>query len=925
MANYAQLKAAIDAAIYTNTQRAITGDVLNALMKAMVDALGNGYQYKGAATTATNPGTPDSNVVYLASAPGTYAYFDGIVVADGELALLKYNGSWSKDSVTVGSNIDTVNVSVDNSTGTPSATGSVSGKTLTLSFHNIKGERGAAGPIGPEGPQGEQGPQGNPGSTVDYPFTLANNLETEDSTKALAAPQGPALKNMIGTIRLGKAQDGYIYIYVNGQPQGYGFDPESGEIIVPVVYGDVVTDASTLSVASEGTATLGIKLSRKPSANQSVRISSMSEYLTLSDDSLTFTEANWDTWQTVTISNSYTGMGNIESEVVIQNSDPLLTDTTIPTTVKGISYEDVVDTTIPAGAHTIEAADFASATESGSSIILTNYNAPYDNIVVPEYIDYNGNQRKVRLVGNTSFTGNTTLKYVTIAAGVGVNQYGTSDTARDWTSLFGSCTSLIGVKYGGSDITDLSNTFNGCSSLKFFDGLDRQTSCTSLYYTFNGCSALEYVQDLSGLTSVGNLQLTWSDCSTLKKVFGMMPSCNGTAVTMNSTFAYCAMLTDAVIPLNVIDIFYAFRNCTSLRRIDCLATATFTRTSNAFQNCTNLYVYCVPESDAYAKLLTDYGSSSNVHILEQGGSELPNVVVWGDSTSSPNTEWREWPLRLMDNLSGFLLKNQAVSGEDTTSTSARQGGNAISVAAFEIPATTSKVAVTATTADGRTFGSDPVFSGGGGFNPCHIGSIEGYLTSSGGVTYFNRKAAGTATSVSAGTPVTSDNDGQYNNADAVMLIQLGDNSGWDNTPGKLLNQMKLMVQHFTAKGGTKYIISGPWSGKYLRSAAGVANIQNFETLAAAEFGNHFFSLRQYLIDNGLTQNNLTASETDTERMAIGQVPGSLLGGGTPSNILMYPSTSNDDTHPNAYGANSMSLAYYQKGVALGYWTDPNNG
>lgn len=57
--------------------------------------------------------------------------------------------------------------------------------------------RGATGATGERGPQGFQGPQGNPGSSVDYPFTLANNLTTDDSTKGLAAPMGVELRSRI--------------------------------------------------------------------------------------------------------------------------------------------------------------------------------------------------------------------------------------------------------------------------------------------------------------------------------------------------------------------------------------------------------------------------------------------------------------------------------------------------------------------------------------------------------------------------------------------------------------------------------------------------------------------------------------------------------------------------------------------------------
>ena len=91
--------------------------------------------------------------------------------------------------------IDTVEVSVDSNTGTPSATASVSGSTLTMAFHNLKGETGATGP------QGERGLQGNTGSSVDYPYELVNNLTTDDATKGLSAAQGVVLDGKVSQLR----------------------------------------------------------------------------------------------------------------------------------------------------------------------------------------------------------------------------------------------------------------------------------------------------------------------------------------------------------------------------------------------------------------------------------------------------------------------------------------------------------------------------------------------------------------------------------------------------------------------------------------------------------------------------------------------------------------------------------------------------
>lgn len=98
MANYASLKAAIQQVIKTNGNNEITGDLLQQSLLAMINSLGVGYQYVGIATPATNPGTPDQNVFYIASTAGTYTNFGGLVLTNGEIAILKYNGAWSKDS-----------------------------------------------------------------------------------------------------------------------------------------------------------------------------------------------------------------------------------------------------------------------------------------------------------------------------------------------------------------------------------------------------------------------------------------------------------------------------------------------------------------------------------------------------------------------------------------------------------------------------------------------------------------------------------------------------------------------------------------------------------------------------------------------------------------------------------------------------------
>lgn len=97
MANYANLKSDIAGVIRTNNNEEITGDILQEQLLGMVDSLGAGFQYKGVATPTTAPGTPDENVFYIAATAGTYTNFGSLVVAEGEVAILKYNGSWTKE------------------------------------------------------------------------------------------------------------------------------------------------------------------------------------------------------------------------------------------------------------------------------------------------------------------------------------------------------------------------------------------------------------------------------------------------------------------------------------------------------------------------------------------------------------------------------------------------------------------------------------------------------------------------------------------------------------------------------------------------------------------------------------------------------------------------------------------------------------
>lgn len=105
MSNYNSLKTTIDANIKQNGNQEITGQILNSVLNQMVTTLGAGYQFAGVATLdpATDPGTPDAKVFYIANGKGTYTNFGGINVTEDDVVVLYWDTAWHKVSTGIAS------------------------------------------------------------------------------------------------------------------------------------------------------------------------------------------------------------------------------------------------------------------------------------------------------------------------------------------------------------------------------------------------------------------------------------------------------------------------------------------------------------------------------------------------------------------------------------------------------------------------------------------------------------------------------------------------------------------------------------------------------------------------------------------------------------------------------------------------------
>lgn len=97
--SYNTLKALVNSKVYENTEQRITGGDMNDVLQSAIASLGAHYQMGGLVSPTDQITVRDEPVVFLATTPGTYTYFGGLVVADGEVALLVWSGTaWSKQT-----------------------------------------------------------------------------------------------------------------------------------------------------------------------------------------------------------------------------------------------------------------------------------------------------------------------------------------------------------------------------------------------------------------------------------------------------------------------------------------------------------------------------------------------------------------------------------------------------------------------------------------------------------------------------------------------------------------------------------------------------------------------------------------------------------------------------------------------------------
>lgn len=91
-----------DSLTSTMSQKAVT-DEFGTIQDTIASIVNAGYVFAGVATPATDPGTPNAKVFYIANGKGKYEKFGGINVTEDEVVVLYYDTEWHKVSTGIAS------------------------------------------------------------------------------------------------------------------------------------------------------------------------------------------------------------------------------------------------------------------------------------------------------------------------------------------------------------------------------------------------------------------------------------------------------------------------------------------------------------------------------------------------------------------------------------------------------------------------------------------------------------------------------------------------------------------------------------------------------------------------------------------------------------------------------------------------------
>lgn len=336
--------------------------------------------------------------------------------------------------------------------------------------------------------------------------------------------------------------------------------------------------------------------------------------------------------------------------------------------------------------------------------------------------------------------------------------------------------------------------------------------------------------------------------------------------------------------------------------------------------------YGSPENEEYEEDITAEISEREINPRTMTSESLPydgkfrEISCWGDSmmygcNTTPgfmtlngqvyNISYATTP-SILQSLTGITTHNMGVNGETSKEIAIRQGGiemvtdrdiyiEGSGIAEVKLYSVYDDNSVWFEDYSGYNFNSEHT-------NNVVINGETYYMTN--GPDDESQIIYGTDVYIPAGSVVKT--LASVERKDDILILEIGSNGGWDSNYDELIEQYDAMIQSADCK---YYIIVGDTDDPQLSADSNKEETGTGETpwerALRNAYGEHFLNLRMYMIQNGLSDCGLEATQEDLDGYEEGMISQQLR---------------SDWTHFNAYGYYSKALAIYEKGKALGYWT-----
>ncbi|MCD7777587.1 MAG: leucine-rich repeat protein [Clostridiales bacterium] len=365
---------------------------------------------------------------------------------------------------------------------------------------------------------------------------------------------------------------------------------------------------------------------------------------------------------TETEENSETGETEVDAEI----DDTAESDSAI--VVEESIAADLDGTTFESGDYTYTVTD--------GTVIISKYNGSDSSVTLPTSVTYDGTTYRIRTLGSSAFSGNTSLKTLVIPDGITTIE----------NCAFKNCTSLSSVTING-DLTDCSSNSTSTSSNSNYN-----YSSQSVFYNAGANADFLTVTFGEGVTRVpAYLFATASSKSDGYYAHVTNVVLSSTVTEIGSyAFHYCYDMTTLNMStgLTTID-SYAFCGCSSLTDLGWCSSLT-TIGSYAFAYCTSLsnpgWKGSLETIDSYA-FAYDTGLKSielpsklkyiNEHAFDSC-SKLETVVLPSSVMTLGNCVFKNWTL-----LSSVTINSDLTDcSSNSTSTSSNSNYNYSSQSVF---------------------------------------------------------------------------------------------------------------------------------------------------------------------------------------------------------------------------------------------------